>query len=120
MDIESVQAAVSLSRGGQPVTVTVTALDAEDTLDGSTQYATRFSVTPADGDCTGTITVSTGAKKLCSHIAGRATYRELTAPVQRPTGIVVSGQLGVVYRDATTVTLTLHPGIAGKTLEVKA
>lgn len=120
MDIESVQAAVSLSRGGQPATVTVTALDAEDTLDGSTQYATRFSVTPADGDCTGTITVSTGAKNYAATSLAEPHTAELTAPVQRPTGIVVSGQLGVVYRDATTVTLTLHPGIAGKTLEVES
>lgn len=120
MDIESVQAAVSLSRGGQPATVTVTALDAEDTLDGSTQYATRFAVTPADGDCTGTITVSTGAKNYAATSLAESHTAELTAPVQRPTGIAVSGQLGVVYSGSTTVTLTLQPGIAGKTLEVES
>lgn len=120
MDIESVQDAISLNRDDQPVTVTVTALDAEDTLDGSTQYATRFAVTPADGDCTGTITVSTGAKNYAATSLAEPHTAELTAPVQRPTGIAVSGQLGVVYSGSTTVTLTLHPGIAGKTLEVES
>ena len=120
MDIASVQAAVSLSRGGQPATVTVTALDAEDTLDGSTQYATRFAVIPADGVCTGTITVSTGAKNYAGTALEAAHTAELAVPVQRPTGIAASGQLGVVYGGSATVALTLQPGIAGKTLEVES
>lgn len=120
MDIASVQAAVSLSRGGQPATVTVTALDAEDTLDGSTQYATRFAVIPADGVCTGTITVSTGAKNYAGTALEAAHTAELAVPVQRPTGIAASGQIGVVYGGSATVALTLQPGIAGKTLEVES
>ena len=120
MDIASVQAAVSLSRGGQPATVTVTALDAEDTLDGSTQYATRFAVIPADGVCTGTVAVSTDAANYAGTPLPAAYAAELTVPVQRPTGIAVSGQLGVVYGGSATVALTLQPGIAGKTLEVES
>ena len=120
MDIESVKESISLSRDGQPVAVTVEPLDAEYNLEETVQYATRFAVIPADGDCTGTITVSTGAKNYAATSLAEPHTAELTAPVQRPTGIVVSGQLGVVYRDATTVTLTLQPGIAGKMLEVES
>lgn len=120
MDIESVQDAISLNRDVQPIRITVEPLDAEYNLEETVQYATRFAVIPADGDCTGTITVSTGAKNYAATALEAAHTAELAAPVQRPTGIAVSGQLGVVYRDATTVTLTLQPGIAGKTLEVKS
>ena len=120
MDIESVQDAISLNRDVQPIRITVEPLDAEYNLEETVQYATRFAVIPADGDCTGTITVSTGAKNYAATSLAESHTAELTAPVQRPTGIAVSEQLGVVYRDATTVTLTLQPGIAGKTLEVES
>lgn len=120
MDIESVQDAISLNRDSQLVAVTVEPLDAEYNLEETVQYATRFAVTPADGDCTGTITVSTGAKNYAGTALEAAYAAELAAPAQRPTGIAASGQLGVVYGGSATVTLTLHPGIAGKTLEVKS
>ena len=120
MDIESVQDAISLNRDGQPIRITVEPLDAEYNLEETVQYATRFAVIPADGDCTGTITVSTGAKNYAATSLAESHTAELTALIQRPTDIAVSGQLGVVYNDATTVTLTLQPGIAGKTLEVQS
>ena len=119
MDIASARKAISLSQDGQPVTITVAALDAEDTLDGSTQYAARFSVTPEDGDCTGTIAVSTDAQNYAGTALEEGYTAALAAPVQRPAGIAASGQTTVVYKETAALTLTLQPGIAGKALEVE-
>ena len=120
MDIASVQKAISLRRDGRPATIAIAALDAEDTLDGSTQYATRFAVTPEDGNCTGTLAVSTDAQNY----AGAAPETEYTValavPVQRPTGITASGQIAVGYKESAALTLTLQPGVAGKTLKVES
>ena len=120
MDIESVAAAVSLSRDGQPAGITVEPLDAEYDLEGAEQYATRFAVIPEDGNCVGVIDVSAGARNYADTPLEAAYTAALAAPVQRPTGITASGQTAVVYKESVALTLKLQPGIAGKSLEVES
>ena len=119
MDIESVQSAVTLTQDGTNVPVTVEALDAEYDLAGTTQYATRFAVTPADGDCTGTLTVSAGAKNYANKTLANAYTMPLTAPVQRPTAIT-AGDCSLVVHEAGALMVTLVNGAAGTALTVES
>lgn len=118
MDIESVQEAVSVGRSGQPVAVTVTALDAEDTPDGSTQYATRFAVVPADSDISGSLTVSSAAENYAGKIISTSYSQALPKPVQRPAGIVAE-DAAVVLHESAGVSVALLPAIAGQSLAVE-
>ena len=119
MDIASVQAAVSLSHGNETVGITVEPLDAEYNLEETEQYATRFAVTPEDGICTGTLMVAGSAENYAGTALGVGTETTFTEPVQRPTGIVMNGQSNLVYQESGTLTLTLQPGVTGKTLTVE-
>ncbi|WP_295617987.1 S-layer homology domain-containing protein [uncultured Intestinimonas sp.] len=119
MDVGSVRDALSLDRAGQPAGITVEPLDAEYNLEKTEQYATRFSVAPEEGDCTGTIAVSTDAQNYAGTALEEGYTAALAAPVQRPAGIAASGQTTVVYKETAALTLTLQPGIAGKALEVE-
>nr|WP_295957014.1 leucine-rich repeat protein [uncultured Agathobaculum sp.] len=119
MDIDSVKDAIKLSRDRVDVTVTVTPLDAEYAADGKTQYATRFSVIPADSNCAGTIVVSTGAKNYAENVLVKQHIKVLEDPVMRPTGIVASEPVSVACHASASLALTLQPGVAGRTLTVE-
>ena len=119
MDIESIGGAVSLTRDGATIQTVVEALDAEYNLEGTEQYATRFSITPADGVCSGTVCISTAAANYADTKLAQNYEHTLAAPVQRPTGIEVSGQDAVVYQSGAALTVRLVPGISGQELTVE-
>ncbi|MCD8221917.1 MAG: leucine-rich repeat protein [Clostridiales bacterium] len=121
MDIDSVKNATSLTRDGTAVSVNVVALDAEDNLEGTIQYATRFAVVPVDNDLSGSlvITVAGSAENYAGTPLGE-TYVSgtLTASV-RPTEISGSGSVEAVLHESASIALTLEPGVAGHTLTVE-
>lgn len=125
MDIDSVRKAISLTVNGEPVTCTVSPLDAEtDTnKESSRTYASRFQVTPTGGGAlTGSVavTVSTDAKSYNEKTLGSNHKTSATSPMKAsPTGIASSG--AVVQLDKTgTLTFTLQPGLSGETLTVES
>ena len=118
MNIGSVADAISLNQDGQPISVKVTALDAEYALDGSTQYATRFAVTPVDGDCAGTLTIAADAENYADTRLENTYTAALAAPIQRPTAIT-AGDCPLVVHEAGTLMVTLVNGAAGTTLAVE-
>ena len=125
MDIDSVRKAISLTVNGEPVTCTVSPLDAEtDTnKESSRTYASRFQVTPTGGGAlTGSVavTVSTSAKSYNGQTLGENYETSATSPTKTsPTGIVSSG--AVVQLDETgTLTFTLQPGLSGEMLTVES
>ena len=118
MNIGSVADAISLNRDSQPISVKVTALDAEYALDGSTQYATRFAVTPVDGDCAGTLTIAADAENYADTRLENTYTAALAAPIQRPTAIT-AGDCPLVVHEAGTLMVTLVNGAAGTTLAVE-
>ncbi len=119
MDIESVTDAISLARDGENLSVAVEALDAEYDLEGNHLYATRFAATPADGDCTGTLTISVQAKNYANKAMTEAYTTTLTAPVQRPTAIT-AGDCSLVLHEEGALSLALVGGAAGTTLTVES
>lgn len=118
MNIGSVADAISLNRDGQPISVKVTTLDAEYALDGSTQYATRFAVTPVDGDCTGTLSVAANAENYASACLENTYTVALDAPTQRPIGITAE-DCSLTVREEGVLSVTLVGGEAGTTLVVE-
>lgn len=125
MDIDSVRKAISLTVNGEPVTCTVSPLDAEtDTnKEGSPTYASRFQVTPTGGGTlTGSVavTVSADAKSYNGKTLKSKHETSATSPMKAsPTGIASSG--AVVQLDKTgTLTFTLQPGLSGETLTVES
>lgn len=118
MNIGSVADAISLNRDGQPISVKVTTLDAEYALDGSTQYATRFAVTPVDGDCTGTLSVAADAENYASACLENTYTVALAAPTQRPIGITAE-DCSLTVREEGVLSVTLVGGEAGTTLVVE-
>lgn len=125
MDIDSVREAISLTVNGEPVTCTVSPLDAEtDTnKESSLTYASRFQVTPTGGGTlTGSVavTVSADAKSYNKKTLGSKHETSATSPMKAsPTGIASSG--AVVQLDKTgTLTFTLQPGLSGETLTVES
>ena len=125
MDIDSVREAISLTVNGEPVTCTVSPLDAEtDTnKESSLTYASRFQVTPTGGGTlTGSVavTVSADAKSYNEKTLGSNHETSATSPMKAsPTGIASSG--AVVQLDKTgTLTFTLQPGLSGETLTVES
>lgn len=125
MDIDSVRKAISLTVNGEPVTCTVSPLDAEtDTnKESSLTYASRFQVTPTGGGTlTGSVavTVSADAKSYNGETLGSNHKTSATSPMKAsPTGIASSG--AVVQLDKTsTLTFTLQPGLSGETLTVES
>lgn len=125
MDIDSVREAISLTVNGEPVTCTVSPLDAEtDTnKESSPTYASRFQVTPTGGGTlTGSVavTVSADAKSYNEKTLGSNHKTSATSPMKAsPTGIASSG--AVVQLDKTgTLTFTLQPGLSGETLTVES
>ena len=125
MDIDSVRKAISLTVNGEPVTCTVSPLDAEtDTnKESSRTYASRFQVTPTGGGTlTGSVavTVSADAKSYNEKPLESKHETSATSPMKAsPTGIASSG--AVVQLDKTgTLTFTLQPGLSGETLTVES
>lgn len=125
MDIDSVRKAISLTVNGEPVTCTVSPLDAEtDTnKESSPTYASRFQVTPTGGGTlTGSVavTVSADAKSYNKKTLRSNHETSATSPMKAsPTRIASSG--AVVQLDKTgTLTFTLQPGLSGETLTVES
>lgn len=121
MDIASVRNAVTLTRNGAAVSVTVQALNAEYDLEEENQYATRFAVIPADNDLSGSIVVSVSA--AAKNYAGTAltsayTSDALTAQ-EKPTELNGPDAVRVGTGKEVTLALTLQPCVSGKTLTVE-
>lgn len=120
MNMESVQEAVSLICGETPAEVTVIPLDAENTLDGSTQYAARFAVVPTHGSLTdeAVISVSADAKNYAGKALAAAYQSDLMTVETRPEEIAGADSVSIVIGKTGSTVLTLRPGAAGKTLLV--
>jgi hypothetical protein len=119
MDIPSVKGAITLSRGETEIAAGVEALNAEFDLEGTTQYATRFAVTPADGKCIGALSISTGAMNYAGTAVKEQYNQILPAPVQRPTAIT-AGELSLVIHEAATLPIILNNGAAETPLTVES
>lgn len=93
-------------------------MDAEYALDGSTQYATRFAVTPVDGDCTGTLSVAADAENYANAYLENTYTIALAAPIQRPIEITAE-DCSLTVREEGVLSVTLVGGVAGTTLAVE-
>lgn len=121
MDIGSVKSALTLA-GFDAADITVEPMDAEYDLEGTVQYATRFAVKPADGSrLTSPVTVSVGAgAKNYNQTAMETAYAsEEMAPIRKPAGITAPGSVQAALGEPAAVSVTLAPGLAGRTLKIE-
>lgn len=121
MDIESVKSALTLA-GFDAADVTVEPLNAEYNLEGTVQYATRFAVKPADGSrltAPVTVIVGAGAKNYNQTAMGTDYTSEEMAPIRKPTGITAPGSVQAALGESAAISVTLAPGLAGRTLKME-
>ncbi|MCD8110342.1 MAG: leucine-rich repeat protein [Clostridiales bacterium] len=126
MDMESADMAnalnaVSLTRDGKEVGVTVTAVDAEYNLEGTIQYATRFAIVPVDGDISGelVLTIDAHVENYAGTQLGTPYTSDTLAVIERPTSITASNSVEAVLHEDTSFSVELNPCIADKTLTVE-
>ena len=119
MDIGSVKSALTLAG---VTDVEVEPLDAEYDLEGTVQYATRFAVKPADGSrltAPVTVIVGAGAKNYNQTAMETAYASEEMAPIRKPTGITAPESVQAALGEPAAVSVTLAPGLAGRTLKIE-
>lgn len=119
MDIGSVKSALTLVG---VTDVEVEPLNAEYDLEGTVQYATRFAVKPADGSrltAPVTVIVGAGAKNYNQTAMGTAYASEEMAPIRKPAGITAPGSVQAALGEPAAVSVTLAPGLAGRTLKIE-
>lgn len=122
MDIDSVMTALSLTAGGIDLSdVDIEALDAEDNLEKTAQYATRFAVVYR-GNLAGEVVVSVAGS--AKNYAGRtlqSPYKSEALTVsERPTGIDAPEAVSIGMYQTVSISFDLAPGVAGKELKVKS
>lgn len=121
MDIGSVKSALTLA-DFDAADITVEPLDAEYDLEGTVQYATRFAVKPADGSrltAPVTVIVGAGAKNYNQTAMETAYASEEMAPIRKPAGITAPGSVQAALGEPAAVSVTLAPGLAGRTLKIE-
>ena len=122
MDLESVVNAVTVMRDGTATEVNVLPLNAEETLDGGTFYATRFAVVPTDANLAGSLTVSVAV--TAKNYTGKPLLPAYTSPTmtakKRPEKILAPDTISAGLHSSVDMTVALRPAIAGTTLLVES